>query len=70
MTDVWKRANIDHLSASQLLRTPAKWVFDYMYLSPAERIKQGVGWRAHLGSACHDAMQNIICDRARFRNIY
>ncbi len=66
MTDVWKRANIDHLSASQLLRTPAKWVFDYMYLSPAERIKQGVGWRAHLGSACHDAMQNIICDALDF----
>lgn len=66
MTDIWKQANIDHLSASQLLRTPAKWVFDYLYLSPGERMRQGVGWRAHLGSACHDAMQNILCDGLDF----
>lgn len=62
MTDVWTRANLDHLSASQLLRTPAKWVFDYLHLTPAERIAQGVGWRAHLGSACHDGMQAVVCD--------
>lgn len=60
MNDVWKKAGLDHLSASQLLRTPAKWVFDYLHLSPAERIAQGVGWRAHLGSACHDSMQAIL----------
>ncbi len=61
MDDVWKRANIEHLSAAQLLRTPAKWIFDYVYLSPAERIAQGVGWRAHMGSAVHDAIQGICC---------
>ena len=59
MEDVWKRAHLDHLSAAQLLRTPAKWIFDYVYLSPAERIAQGVGWRAHMGSAVHDAVQAI-----------
>lgn len=61
MTDVWAKANITHLSASQLLRSPAKWIFDYVHLSPEERRNQGVGWRAVLGTCSHDAMQAIVC---------
>ena len=66
MSNVWKAANLDHLSPSQLLRSSAKWIFDYLYCTPADRVAQGVSWRAHLGNACHDAMQDVVCEGQDF----
>jgi len=57
----WEAAHIDHLSPSQLLRSPGKWIFEYLYLSKEERRQQGVGWRAVLGTAAHDAIQGVLC---------
>lgn len=61
---VWKQANLDHLSASQLLRTPAKWIFDYLHLTSDERRKVGVGERAAIGTVCHTGIQRIVCHGA------
>jgi hypothetical protein len=60
----WKAAGFSHLSASQLLRTPAKWVFDYLYLTPEERSQVGVGERAAVGTSVHNAVQAIVCHGA------
>lgn len=57
----WFDAGIDHISASQLLRTPAKWIFDYVYLTKDERRLVGVGEAAALGTSVHNAIQAIIC---------
>ena len=64
ISELWKTAGFSHLSASQLLRTPAKWVFDYLYLTPEERSQVGVGERAAVGTSVHNAVQAIVCHGA------
>lgn len=64
ISEVWKTAGLDHLSASQLLRTPAKWIFDYLHLSSEERRAVGVGERAAIGTSVHNAVQAIVCHGA------
>lgn len=64
ISELWKTAGFSHLSASQLLRTPAKWVFDYLYLTPEERSQVGVGERAAVGTSVHNAIQAIVCHGA------
>lgn len=61
ITQEWSDAGVTHLSASQLGRTEAKWVFDYLYLDSSERRKMGVGERAAIGTAVHSAVQSVLC---------
>ena len=62
ITEEWQNAGLTHLSASQLLRTHAKWVFDYVYLDSSERRKMGVGERAAIGTSVHNAVQSVLCN--------
>ena len=61
ISEVWQSAGFSHLSASQLLRTPAKWIFDYLHLTKEQRQQVGVGERAAVGTVVHTAIQSIIC---------
>mgnify|MGYP003124840316 FL=1 len=64
ISDLWKTAGFSHLSASQLLRSPAKWIFDYLHLTKEQRQEVGVGERAAIGTSVHTAVQSIVCHGA------
>ena len=64
ISELWKTAGFSHLSASQLLRSPAKWIFDYLHLTSDERRDVGVGERAAIGTSVHTAVQSIVCHGA------
>lgn len=60
--EVWKQAGATHLSASQLLISPASWIFKYRYLTAEQRSALGVGERAAVGTAVHGGVQTIVCN--------
>ena len=60
----WKAAGLTHLSPSQLTRSVANWIFQYVHLSVEQRRAIVVGENAALGTAVHDGVQRILCDGA------
>lgn len=62
ITECWRRADIKHLSASSLIKTPARWAYDYLYLSYEERRRMPVGEAAALGTVVHGCIQDILCE--------
>jgi hypothetical protein len=56
----WLSVGLDHSSPSQLLQSTASWLFKYIYLGK-DRRNIVVGENAALGSAVHNAIQNVLC---------
>ena len=56
----WLSVGLDHLSPSQLLTSTPSWIFKYLHLGK-DRRKIVVGENAALGSAVHNAIQNVLC---------
>ena len=56
----WLSVDLDHLSPSQLLTSTPSWIFKYLYLGK-DRRNIVVGENAALGSAVHNAVQNVLC---------
>lgn len=56
----WRDADLTHLSVSQLNRTPAYWIYAYLYLRD-DRKNIIVGENAAVGTAVHDGLQAICC---------
>lgn len=51
---------VSYMSASQLLKPTANRVFDYLHLRERRRDSK-VGFNAAVGTACHNAMQSVLC---------
>ena len=56
----WRDADLTHLSVSQLNRTPAYWIYAYLYLRD-DRKNITVGENAAVGTAVHNGLQSIVC---------
>jgi hypothetical protein len=64
IAEYWLGAGFTHLSPSQTNLPIGGWVYRYAYLSNDERRSMGVGERAALGTACHNAIQAHLCHNA------
>lgn len=52
---------LDHFSASQLNKPLGNWVFEYIYLTKAQRREIVVGMNAAYGTAVHGGIQAVVC---------
>ena len=62
------KAGLTHFSASQLNKPVANWMFQYVYLNSEQRKQIIVGENAALGTAAHEAIQNVLCHGQEIEN--